>query len=114
MKNIFLFIICFIIAILAYKTSIGAKELKNKNYALSSNLSKEIEKNQVLSAEWAYLNRIENLESLAENIKLYPPKPQQIARIDNYKNNINLAMLGLTYKTALNDIDENSKNKKKV
>jgi len=100
-KNILLFIICIVIAVCAYKTSIGVRELKKDIVSMDNQMLVEKEKSTVLDAEWAYLNRNERLEQLSQvYLDLQKVQPKQIVRVDSLSSGINFASLGLTYKVA--------------
>ena len=100
-NNILLFCLCLVIAALGYKTSIATKEQVKASRSINATLTKEQNKANVLEANWAYLNRSERLEKLAtDHLELTTVKPNQIVRFSDYKQTMNLASMGLSYKIA--------------
>jgi len=100
-KNRALFLLCVILAVLVNKTGIGTKEYIRQVNSINASLEKEKSRANVLNAEWAYLNRSDRLEKLADNyLTLSSIKPNQVITLSKDYKNLDLASSGLKYKVA--------------
>tara|TARA_Y100001934_G_C12184905_1_gene693458 strand:- start:174 stop:533 length:360 start_codon:yes stop_codon:yes gene_type:complete len=78
--------VLFFVAIWAYSINYESRAVLKRNNALSSEIKKEEDYLSILTAEWAYLNRPERLESLAEkffsSLKLMPVSQNNFVNIN--------------------------------
>jgi hypothetical protein len=100
-KNTLLFLLCLTVAVLSHNTSIEAKEAYRQVRKLSSNLTHEKDRANVLQADWTYMTRSERLDKLAsKHLSLTTIKPKQIVRFSDVLNMVDFADMGFSYKVA--------------